>query len=253
MTHSRIEPGPFEYWDLVNTAWKAAVTILVLRYLYFGRPALVPAIRTAPLRSIGISTSLNSDQQLDYTRQLPEQSIIEDRLDKERPDHPMASRTTADPFFCPPSPTRAPQGTNTPPSFELWDARFKLHTEASTILVSTLVALEPHLQAFSLRFALVPAIILGLVSRPNSIERKLCISYLSKFTGSMQHHTATAVGETSMGYDIPWNKLDAFSDNLEKHEGGKVATMPESAPEWNWWDMLKHIDLNLSCTYGDWL
>jgi hypothetical protein len=51
--------------------------------------------------------------------------------------------------------------------------------------------------------------------------------------------------------DIPWARLDAYSAETEQIRlNNTVFIEPQlqnSAPEWNWWYMLKHIDLETVC------
>lgn len=131
-------------------------------------------------------------------------------------------------------------------SSNIWETRYGIHMEAFSTLASTLSALELHLGPTSLGLVLVPVIILGLVSRANSEERELCMWYISKFLEPMANPSFGPTSGETLSFDIPWEKLDEYNEAIENHRGAE-ATMEGSAPEWNWWDMLKHIDLNLSC------
>lgn len=131
-------------------------------------------------------------------------------------------------------------------SSNIWETRYGIHTEAFSKLASTLSALELHLDSTSLGLVLVPVIILGLVSRANSEERELCMWYISKFLEPMANPSFGPTSGETLSFDISWENLDEYNEAIENYRGAEV-TMEGSAPEWNWWDMLKHIDLNLSC------
>jgi hypothetical protein len=51
--------------------------------------------------------------------------------------------------------------------------------------------------------------------------------------------------------DIPWARLDAYSAETEQHRRENTVfvepQLQNSAPEWNWWYMLKQIDLKTVC------
>jgi hypothetical protein len=61
------------------------------------------------------------------------------------------------------------------------------------------------------------------------------------------------VGGLALDFDIPWDKLDAYSRVMEQEDRGNTASLRPSlrwsAPEWNWVHMLKHIDMEMVCKY----
>lgn len=167
----------------------------------------------------------------------------------EQEDYLTASTPTRHPSSCSPSAMPSPNLPTEPPISNLWNSRYDIHAKAFSALGDDIKALQPHLEPTSLRCILVPVIILSLVSRPNSKERALCTWYFAKFEEFVASPPSSPAGGEKLHVDIPWEKLDAYSEAVEM-EGGTAAragSMKESAPEWNWWDMLKQIDLNLSC------
>ncbi|KAJ4289820.1 hypothetical protein N0V90_011151 [Kalmusia sp. IMI 367209] len=232
-----------EHWDLVGAIWKAAITILVLRYIYFGRPELVPISDGGPsliTDPTGLLSSFIPDETLGaYYQGAEEPSNVEDYL--------TAGTYYDDPLSRSPSPMPSPHVYVEPPQSNMWDARYDIHNEAFNTLASILATFQPHLEPISLRCILVPVIVLALVSRRNSKERALSMDYFARFDEIMTSPSASPIGGEKLELDIPWDKLDACSEIIEAQSRGVVnLPMSESAPEWNWWDMLKHIDLNLS-------
>lgn len=230
-----------KYWDLVGEAWKAAITILVLRYLYFGRPELVP-----PSHSAAGSASLGTEADPGYFGQHP--GHWQPSQFFEPPDQGFLAAGTyfGNSLSRSPSPMPSPGLPIESISSNIWETRYGIHTEAFSKLASTLSALELHLDSTSLGLVLVPVIILGLVSRANSEERELCMWYISKFLEPMANPSFGPTSGETLSFDISWENLDEYNEAIENYRGAEV-TMEGSAPEWNWWDMLKHIDLNLSC------
>lgn len=199
---------------MISKAFKGAITILVLRYLYFGLPNLVPQsqFRQSPI----------------------------------------------------PPENACPGSTTDLPTSDLWNRRYDIHKEAFSELVNSSFELEDYLQDACVRYVLVPLFILALVSRPGSAERALCLRYFKKFELGMvegsdlthdgSHAISSPVGGQTLDFNIPWDKLDAYSEVVEREQReravyGSVALGAESAPEWNWWYMLKHLDLKFVCEY----
>ncbi|KAF2443783.1 hypothetical protein P171DRAFT_432960 [Karstenula rhodostoma CBS 690.94] len=143
------------------------------------------------------------------------------------------------------SPMPSPRVYTGPPNSDLWGARYDIHDESFITLTSTLAALQPYLDPVVLRCVLIPVIILGLVSCPNSKERAICTYYFEKLEESIQHSPQSRTDGEKMDYSIPWDKLDAFSEAVKAQGGTGADSMQGSAPGWNWWDMLKQIDLDL--------
>lgn len=206
--------------------------ILVLRYLFFGRHEIVPTSSSAP-------QSLDSLMPFEQDKQYFQGT----------PDYLTAGTYTDDTLSRSPSasPIPSPRVSSEPPNSDLWDARYDIHEEAFLTLASTLEELRPHLDPAILRCVLIPVITLALVSRPNSNERSICASYFEKLNDFIRSSSQSRADSEKMDYSIPWDKLDAFSEVASMQGGPGAENMKGSAPEWNWWDMLKHINLDLWC------
>lgn len=133
--------------------------------------------------------------------------------------------------------------------FTTWDDRYDIHAEAFSTLASDLLSLEPHIDPTILQSILVPVIILGLVSKSGSEERAIWATYNAKWEGLLNFAQGGLDYGHNMGSPIPWEKLDAYSEFIESMGTHSTELLKGSAPEWNWWDMLKHIDLELHCEY----
>jgi hypothetical protein len=194
---------------LVTKAWKSAITILILRYLYFGLPSLAPQ--------------------------------------SHNPRSPIIDGNTTNLL------------TST-----FWNDRYGIHNQAFSELSAGLFALRGELHYGCIRYVLVPLFVLALVSRHGSAERDLCLSYLDDFKEQMGKGSVltpngaramtSPVGGEALDFDIPWGKLDAFSEAVEREKQtdsvfDRDPLCENSAPEWNWWCMLKHLDLQFACEY----
>jgi hypothetical protein len=240
--------------DLINTAWKAAITILVLRYLYFGRSGLMPYShgRRSPTPSFTHQQELgayfDSAEEFDMSELVGESS---DTDPVPYPDYLTAGPYFTDPLSRSPSPLPSPMHYMEPPSSNIWSTRFSIHDEAFVTLFTALAALHNDLDSVNSRYILMPILILALITRPHSKERALCMSFLAKLSGSTASPTLHPADAEASAIPIPWEKLDAYSEAIEQLRQDRPISaetlMEPSAPEWNWWDMLKHIDMNMSC------
>ncbi|KAF2267582.1 hypothetical protein CC78DRAFT_541535 [Lojkania enalia] len=249
-------------WDLVSTAWKGAVTILILRYLYFGRSSL--ALQTDNNSGLinssqtGASAWFASRDELGGYYQTVENqgisSFIEDSESSEGlSDYLSSGLDLHDPLSRSPS----PMPPSEPPASSLWSQRYKIHDDAFSALSSSLFALHDMLDPVCVRFIVLPLLMLGLVSRPNSPERALCFSFFAKYKENMAATHARQKARTppcpqggeELQFDIPWDRLDAYSQAIEqRHQAmlvGEGEGPSQGAPEWNWWDMLNNTQLNL--------
>ncbi|KAJ4347832.1 uncharacterized protein N0V89_009202 [Didymosphaeria variabile] len=228
-----------EHWNSIGSIWKAATTILVIRYLFFGRPELVPASIAAS------STSQFTGLMEPFVQEVQSFHGVEELSTN---DYLTASIHTDGPLSRSPStsPLPSPRLATEPPNSSLWDARYDIHAEAFSTLASTLTALQPHMEPLTLRCVLMPVMILSLVSRPNSEERSICAIYFAKLEEFMMSTSRDTNDAKNTAYSIPWEKLDAYSKAVETQRGDGTPSMKGSAPEWNWWEMLNHIDLDLS-------
>jgi hypothetical protein len=152
-----------------------------------------------------------------------------------------------------PSPLPSPRPTGEEISFDHWHRRYDIHNEATEDLSRSFSALSTLEDALYLRYALLPLIILALISRPGSNERALALSQFQRFTDVMNKiRTAqTSIGGFPLEFDIPWDRLDSFSAEMEQHQHDDIVNVKSqlhnAAPEWNWWHMLKRIDLKQVC------
>jgi hypothetical protein len=179
---------------------------------------------------------------------------VDDSTDTEAmPDYLTAEMYLNDPLSRSPSPLPSPLPLqySEPPPPSTWNMRYDIHNEAFVSLVAALAALHDDGPPLGSRYVLMPVLILALVTRPGSKERDLCVSFINKFKSSMASVSLDPTGGEELDLNIPWDKLDAYSDLVEKERRDSVGSaetlMPQSAPEWNWWDMLKHTDMNMSC------
>jgi hypothetical protein len=154
------------------------------------------------------------------------------------------------------SPLPSPRPTSENISFDHWHRRYDIHNEAMNELSRSLFVLSTLDDASYLRYALLPLIVLALVSRPGSSERALALSQFQRFNDVMKEtRTAqTPIGGSPLQLGIPWDRLDAFSAETERHQQDDMinveSQLSNAAPEWNWWYMLKRIDLKQVCKYS---
>ncbi|KAF2710769.1 hypothetical protein K504DRAFT_465825 [Pleomassaria siparia CBS 279.74] len=269
-----------EIQKLVGTAWKSAITVLVFRYLYFGRSNLAPRsqMQHSPTPShtdpgpyyqgpedTSLDDSMNEmgdadelDEHLStspyLTDPLPRSSSPYPSLlpFSEQADYLTTGYFSSDPLSRSPSPLPSPQFPD-PPDFGLWDARYIRYNEAYSSLAASFHSMHNILDDNTLRYILMPLIILALVSKKGSNERKLCHSYFSRFKDHMTNPggqtCSSPQGGEALGFDIPWDKLDAYSDAAQRQSGSALTQENElkGAPEWNWWDMLKEMDMDMIC------
>lgn len=239
--------------------WKAAVTILALRYLYFGRPQLTPHsyLQRSPTPSMSTPTSTFASQNqfgAYYTEDLTMGSLVDESSDVENVSEFLTPGMYVDDTLSrSPSPLPSPLQYNEPPTSQLWDRRYELHDEAFAVLATTFAAIRNNRDAAVLRYAVVPLLIFGLITRKGSEERALCESLGVAFKEHMAASSAGPVGGDKLELDIPWDKLDTFSEAVERERRDSAFStdipMAKAAPEWNWWDMLKHTDLDLACKW----
>jgi hypothetical protein len=241
-------------WDLIYTAWKAAITILVLRYLYFGRSSLAPYSRGRRSPSPSFALHQEPDAYSESNEEFDISDLVDESSDTDpmpRPDYLMAGSYFTDPLSRSPSPLPSPIHYMEPPSSNIWSTRFDIHDEAFDTLFTALTTLYNDLDSVSSRYVLMPTLILALVTRPYSKERALCLSVLAKFSDSMAPPVSGFDNAESSIMEIPWEKLDAYTEAIEQLKKDSAVSaevlMEQSAPEFNWWDMLKHIDMNMSC------
>lgn len=177
------------------------------------------------------------------------------------PDHLSTGFYPRNPQSRSPSPLPSPLPFINPPDSKLWENRYKLHDEAFSDLSSIFFGPHQFLDPSCLRYILMPLLILALVSRKNSPEREICFSYFAQFKEYMAKNYPSGgspglpspQGGQALDFDISWDKLDAYSAKVEEERRGNTmldeAELTKGAPEWNWWDMLKEIQIDVICKY----
>jgi len=239
------------------------MTILVIRYLYFGRPQLVPRAQhdKSPMeaRTTGVIPSSMQDSRLGANSQSVEDMQVNEWTNESAGPENLSDYLTAGLLLegsvsRSPSPLLSPQYHSEPPNTNMWDSRYDVHNEAFESLVANLLELQNEPQHVFLRYFLVPVVVLSLVSRPDSKERALCQGFFENFKNFMEANSESPIRGDKLEIGIPWEKLDAYSAMSEQERDSHLASgscpdMPHSASEWNWWDMLKHTDMNLSCKW----
>ncbi|KAF2016362.1 hypothetical protein BU24DRAFT_409470 [Aaosphaeria arxii CBS 175.79] len=194
--------------------------------------------------------STDLDSYFQFHENSPFTDVPEDASDPES----LSDFLTVGPYFNEPW-SRSPSPLPSPYlESDLWHERYELHNKAFFTLVQSLTALHDDVDLTFLRHILTPLIILALVSRPASTERELCFSYLAKHKQLTEsnplHNLTNSRGREELNMDIPWDKLDAFSASAESGKEDSVMQgwsngLTVGAPEWNWWDMLSDLKLEL--------
>ncbi|KAF2119142.1 hypothetical protein BDV96DRAFT_596911 [Lophiotrema nucula] len=253
-------------WNAISAAWKGAITILVLRYLYFGRPSLAPDVQVQRSRTPSFETNesswyspRNESGPYYHTSDFPD---LEDS--EALPEYLNVGLEINDLLSRSPSPFPLTE----PPSTMLWDKRFEIHDEAFKELSTSFFALHDTLPPICLRYIILPLCILALVSSPGSTERTVCFSYFQKFKEFMTANyprdlsnrfprspertkSPSPQGGEELDIKIPWEQLDAFSAVCEQQRHNAMAEddagVTYGAPEWNWWDMLHNTKLDMTC------
>ena len=261
MRRSNLDRSPglnMKSWELIYTAWKATITILVLRYLYFGRSNLAPhsqprrsptpSLATQPIPYPVFDRQEESSGYFHGTDEFDINDLV-DGSSSTDPDYLTPGDYFNDPLSRSPSPLASPRHYTEPPSSDMWNTRYFAHDEAFATLFSALSALHDEVGITISRYVHMPMLVLALVTRPHSKERALCLTFLAKFKDSMATSAPSPRDPRDLAVEIQWEKLDEYSEAVERlrQDTGVERPMTQSAPEWNWWDMLKHIDMNISC------
>ncbi|KAJ4369656.1 hypothetical protein N0V83_005418 [Neocucurbitaria cava] len=264
--YSTRELSPLELltWNTIFSAWRSAITIVVVRYLYLGlpNPEVPLQLSRSPTPSIG---ELRSAQAATFDESLLHVDVL-DNLDvgpsfegnigaKYELDRLSPGYHLVDPISRTPSPLLSVRSSTDDISLDYWSRRYEIHNEAFQDLSSNFLSLAEYPDPKYLRYALMPFMVLALVSSPDSPERALCLATFDRFKELMseaavlesENAATSPVGGQSLGFDIPWGKLDAYSkrNDIERQEGVVFVEnqLRGSAPEWNWWYMLQEIEL----------
>jgi hypothetical protein len=250
-------------WNAIFGAWRGAMAVVTLRYLYLGLPD--PQLSSPIVRSPAISPNAQlTDQAASHNVFEEFLQDLDDKASSYDPGEHTPSYTDSehlssetymnDPFSRTPSPLPALHLGDENIAFDHWHRRYEIHNNALTELVSSISALSTHENASYLRYVLIPLMILALVSRPGSMERALFLEQMERFQTSMaQENTASPnpIGGSLPEIYIPWDQLDAYSLEMNQRQSEGIpfsfSKLYNTAPEWNWYYMLKHINLTSIC------
>lgn len=185
------------------------------------------------------------------------------------PEYLSAGLAIHDPLSRSPSPLPSPLPFTEPPASSPWPNRYEIHNDAFAALYNSFFTMHDTIDPICLRYVLLPLHILALTSRKDSPERALCLSYFAKWkeffstnyppdtvqSPQLRESSAspTPQGGEQLDLNLPWDRLDAYSDLVEQQRGGSPVQGPggltKCAPEWNWWDMLSHVKIDTVCMY----
>jgi hypothetical protein len=249
-------------WDLIYSTWREAITIVVLRYLYFGLPdhRIPPNISrsTTPTPNIEVSTGARPQDSMDKFFLDPGMSITPYQLEERQTSYFDSEYLPAEPYMGErlsptPSPVPSPRPSDESITFDHWHRRYEIHNDALAELSNSFRALAMLEDASFLRYAMVPVVVLALISRPGSDERALFNGLLERFKQAMASERAkqTPIGGNPLDVDIPWARLDAYSVEAEQQRYDSRFPIDDvlhnAAPEWNWYHMLKQVNLTTIC------
>lgn len=248
------------------------MTVVVLRYLYFGLPNPdISSYRSrSPTPSIGEAgisqPPVMFDEPCEFTQDIensdPAYSIEDDMDTCNESGHLSAENYTADPTSRSPSPMLSSRRSTDNISLEFWNCRYEIHNEAFMDLSNNIMAIAENLDPQYLRYSLMPILVLALVSAPNSPERALSVACYEQFKRYMadipRQDSNSAVpqpiGGSPLDFNIPWDRIDAYSEAIEKERRASVVFVDTDlygcAPEWNWWYMLKTLQIDVMCKSG---
>lgn len=233
------------------SAWRDAITIVVLRYLYFGLleqdvdPHFSRPSTPTPAASSSVQFSPHAATEDFYSGE-EDKSYFS-------PEHLSPDTYLNDPFPRSPTPVPTPRPDESSMTFDHWRRRYDIHNEAAAELFNSLSVLWAYEDVSYLRYTLLPIIVLALISPPSSEQRTLCLVLFERFKAFMSQQDAQTdhIGGSKLDFDIPWEKLDAYSAEMEQQRRADAVVverhLQNSAPEWNWWYMLKEINLQTVC------
>jgi hypothetical protein len=253
-------------WTLIFTAWKSALAVLTVRYIFFGQPNPDFSPHLSRSSTPNAYNHTNShytpyDTSVGMLSMLGEPADFEERLYLEKLDLSMDQNGImldayhTDPFARTPSPLRGSRSSTTSMTLDLWQRQHDIHDGAWSELSSSLFALSEHSDALYLRYAMLPIMIMGLTSRPGSRERLVCLDCIRRFKEASSTGGAPSDPTVSspLEFNIPWDRLDAYSAEFEREQSERAAffelPLYASAPEWNWQDMLERLDMKILCKY----
>lgn len=247
---------------MIFRAWRGAMTVVVLRHLYFGLPhaemasslsqASTPMMQA---QTLGHDLSFSSGNELLQDANAPmtgyqSEEVVDSYFDLGRLS-PEAHFT--DSISQTPSPLPSPRPSNETIEFDHWSRRYQIHNEAISELCGNLTALVTYGHVSFLRHAILPLLVLSLVSRSRTFERTASIDLFVQFKRYMASmaSTPTPIGGPQMELNVPWGRLDAFSAEVEQQRFESMVYVEDelhnSAPEWNWRYMLQHTKIDTAC------
>lgn len=242
------------------------MTVVVLRYLYFGLPYVETASSlsqaSTPMmqaQTLGQNLNFNSVDEFLQDASAPltgyqSEEVVDSYFDLERlsPEahlHEPLSQTPS-PL---PSPLPSPRPSNETIEFDHWIRRYQIHNDAVNDLCSSLTSLAAIGHGSFLRHTIIPLLILSLVSRSGTFERKSSIDLYEQSKRYMASMASipNPLGGPPMELNIPWDRLDAFSAEVDQQRFESAVYVEDelhnSAPEWNWRYMLQRTEINTAC------
>lgn len=245
-------------WNVIMSAWRSSLAILSLRYLFFGLPdpdlSSYMSRTSAPVlgsrEAMPADTYFLSDEILQSFDEIDAAYPTEESIEGSHGDRLSPDSYSLDSFS---SPLPSPRPADETISFDHWTRRYEIHNQATSELFHNLSALATQAYADALRFVLLPLMVLALVSRPDSVERALCLGLFARFKtlSNGQNTVPNPIGGSGLDFGIPWDRLDEYSGEMEQQRREDVVVLEpqleNSAPEWNWWSMLKRTNLQTVC------
>lgn len=196
----------------------------------------------------------NTSSGTQETTILQEKDVLVDIAEMSRDSNQLTSGLNPVDQYSPQlSPLPSPRQYNDSMTFDFWNRRYEIHNKAFSDLHHSLVSLLEPGRKLYLRYAFLPLVILALASRSGSSERMICMRGFEEFQASAKSQVTapSPIGGGPLSFDIPWERLDAYSAEVEQERNSNVvfveAQLHNSAPEWNWSSMLERIDLKLIC------
>ncbi len=266
MTNAVRTPQEESAWNIVFSSWRCTVILVVLRLLYFGVHNPDPPSQTSRSSTPSYDENVNYqmpkiEKPFDFDASSNQPNTSLPTLPEAQDLFPESSHLSAglyqtDPISRSPSPLYASLSTTNPNSLDLWSRRYEIHNEAFVELSSNLLTLSGTSYSSYLRFVLTPLAILSFLSRPNSHERELCLTIVDQFQRQMSELASSGrpnpIGGGPLEFNIPWDKLDAFSSEIEMNQPEKHSEnqLYGSACEWNWGCMLNSVQPELLCKHS---
>jgi hypothetical protein len=183
------------------SAWRSSLTIVILRYLYFGLPDPEPVSHlsrsptpTPAAQEAALSTTYDMSTEMlqsfnETMATYPNEEGMEGYFD---PEYLAPEPYATDPISRSPSPMPSPRPIEEAITFDHWHRRHDIHNEAMSELFRGLSALAAYEDAPYLRYVLTPLMVMALVSSFGSNERTLCFELFERFKSFMEEYNPSA-------------------------------------------------------------